>query len=611
MLIRADLQFIIDKINKKLSLINPPLVGPLRATEVNIGNIPPILSNAMLKDMKPNGEIVFEARIDYQQPADLNSSCTRVTIEATKLNFNAVIAASVRSLSGNVRILIKPPPSDRIWWCFTEQPKMDIDIEPVVGPRAIKWGTLLSFIQKKMREGMAEAIIAPNMDDVPFFHTDGLDVRGGIFNAASRATAKEKEEEEEEQESEHEAEEDTDTPSGLRQRNGKTPARQNTVMPTPVDDWAERHAVQRSETSPNLSTRKSKTKTTKSQASSLSKSTTPSRQSSTSTEASHVEIDKADKPPSSLHSTADPSDTVSISTASVHSANPPSPVSLTTTDSATRDRSVSSVSGSLESDPSKLTSAAILNAVRARDTATIEAQVSVAKQSVKKWGVNLMKKRNKKGGHDDGEELGSFHSSPATSVAEIHAPAPRHDGRSLQERLNAAAAHARDHQRTPSAASTLSKSFEKEASPLLSSTPPPKIAEDVDSSSRNETVSTPVEVNSVASSVPSIKSQPVLEVPRRKDTPSSDSKSVASSASAQTQPALEVPESESTPSVAPPSPEPRIQRHDSDPLNSSFHRSTPDSEPVTKASTPENPSSGSHDLAKMFKSAGESIGETE
>lgn len=567
----------------------------------------------MLKDMKPNGEIVFEARIDYQQPADLNSSCTRVTIEATKLNFNAVIAASVKSLSGNVRIVIKPPPSDRIWWCFTEQPKMDIDIEPVVGPRAIKWGTLLSFIQKKMREGMAEAIIAPNMDDVPFFHTDGLDVRGGIFNVASRALAKDQEEEEEgeKEESGHEAEDDTDTPSSLRQRNGKGPARQNTVMPTPVDDWAERHAVQRSETSPTLTISKTqgKPKSSKSQASSLYKSTTPSRQASTSTETSHIEIDKADKPPPSVHSTTDRSDAASVSTTSVHSVSPPSPISATNSEVTTRERSVS---GSLETDPSKLTSAAILNAVRARDTATIEAQVSVAKQSVKKWGVNLMKKRNKKGGFEEGDELGSLHSSspPTTSVAEIHAPAPRHDGRSLQERLNAAAAHARDHQRTPSGASSLSKSFEKEASPISASTPPSRIVEGVVTPSRSDAVTTPAEAMSVNSSAPSVKAHPTLEVPSREDTPASDAAS--SAASVKTQPALQVPDSEHTHPIAPPPPDVhRMQRHDSDPLNSSFHRSTPDSEPESKPATPEKPSSGSHDLAKMFKSAGDSIGETE
>ncbi|EKC98294.1 endoplasmic reticulum protein [Trichosporon asahii var. asahii CBS 8904] len=591
------------KVEQKLSLINPPIVGPLRATEVNIGNIPPILSNAMLKEMKPNGEIVFEARIDYKLPADLDSSCGRATIEATKLGFNAIVAARMRGLSGNIRIVIKGPPSDRIWWCFTEQPKMDLDIEPVVGPRAIKWGTLLSFIQKKMREGMAEAIVAPNMDDVPFFHTDGLDVRGGIFNVASRASAKAKEEEEDEKPSDEETEEDTDTPSTLRQRNGKAPVRQNTAMPTAGDDWAERHAMQRSETTPNLTARKSKPKPTRS---SLGKSVTPSLQSSTSTEASHFEIDKADKPPPSVHSTTDRSDTLSTSTAFVHSTDPPSPVSLATSGS-TRDRSVSNVS--IESDPSKLTSAAILNAVRARDTATIEAQVSVAKQSVKKWGVNLMKKRNKKHGHEDGDEMSSLHSIP--SVAEIHAPAPRHDGRSLQERLNAAAANARDHQRTPSAASTLSKSFEKDSSPHHSSTPPSTIVADAPTPSPE--TSTPAEVESIASPVPSVKSQPALEVPSRKDTPGSDTKSVASSASAKTQPALDVPDSEATHSITPPSPGPyRTQRHDSDPLNaSSHHDAASDSERVSKPSAPKKPSSGEHDLAHMFKSAGDSIGETE
>lgn len=573
----------------------------------------------MLKDMRPNGEIVFEARIDYQQPTDLNSSCTRVTIEATKLNFNAVIAASVRSLSGNVRVVIKPPPSDRIWWCFTEQPKMDIDIEPVVGPRAIKWGTLLSFIQKKMREGMAEAIIAPNMDDVPFFHTDGLDVRGGVFNVASRASARHDFGDEEELESysdgEVENDNENDVTSGLRYRSSKTPARQNTVAPNIADDWAEQHAVQRSETSPDLGTHgiKAKVRSTKNQPSSLSKSVTASRQSSTSTEGSNFVIDKADKPPSSLYSPTDRSDAISSSTASVHSVSPPSPVSFTNSEVSARDRSVSSVSGSLESDPHKLTSAAILNAVRARDTATIEAQVSVAKQNVKKWGVNLMKKRNKRGGHDDGSELSSLHSTapPATSVAEIHAPTPRHDGRSLQERLNAAAAQARDHRRTPSSASTLSKSFEKEPSPLISSSPPSR---NVSSAvpSRDDTASSSTDVHSISSSAHSISSSPALAVAEGQETPSSDVKSVASSASVKTLPTLAASETESTQPKAPSSPDlHRIQRHDSDPLDATSHHSTLGSEPQSEKPSSEKPSSGSHDLAHMFKSAGDSLGETE
>lgn len=565
--------------------------------------MPPILSNAMLKDMKPNGEIVFEARIDYQQPADLNSSCTRVTIEATKLNFKAVIAASVRSLSGNVRVLIKPPPSDRIWWCFTEQPKMDIDIEPVVGPRAIKWGTLLSFIQKKMREGMAEAVISPNMDDVPFFHTDGLDVRGGIFDVASRARAKDEEFEKEKESSDLEAEggeEDSNTAaSSLRYRSSQGVPRQSSVSPGPTDDWAERHAVQRSETTPNLATHKSKSKLKPSSLSSpLSRtSTQTSRQSSTSTELSHVEIDKADKPPSSILSNTDRSDAVSVSTASVHSISPPSPVSLMSADAAreNRDRSVSG--STIDSDPSKLTSAAILNAVRARDTATIEAQVSVAKQSVKKWGVNLMKKRNKKGSdHDDMEEL-SMHSPPlaSTSVAEIHAPTPRRDGLSLQERLNAAAAHARDHQRTPSTSSIPPK-------PMVQSSP----AKQTSSADESPTLSPPpLPVRKTVS----------LAVPARTEPPSADVVSVASGESVvsiKTEPTLEGPSPETGVSKSPPSPDtPALRRRDSDPLDASLDRSLGSPGPRSKASTPDRPSEQSHDLARMFKAVGTSAGETE
>lgn len=148
-------QFIIDLLNKKLALVSHPLIGPLVATEVNLGHIPPTFSNAMLKECNANGEVMFHAHLDYRQPEHIQGSSIRITIEATKLGFRAVLAVIVTAVSGDVEVRIKGPPSDRIWWAFLTPPKMDISIEPILGSRTINWSIVLGFIEKKMREGVS------------------------------------------------------------------------------------------------------------------------------------------------------------------------------------------------------------------------------------------------------------------------------------------------------------------------------------------------------------------------------------------------------------------------------------------------------------------------
>lgn len=109
----------------------------------------------MLKDTKASGEIAFEMHMDYRQPEELPGSGIRITIEATKIGFKAVLAVLVKSISGNMRVVIKAPPSNRFWWGFTEEPQMELAIEPIVGSRTINLSMVLSFIERKLREGVS------------------------------------------------------------------------------------------------------------------------------------------------------------------------------------------------------------------------------------------------------------------------------------------------------------------------------------------------------------------------------------------------------------------------------------------------------------------------
>lgn len=116
-----------------------------------------------LKKLEHDGTISFQAHMDYSQPAGLEGKGIRITVEATKIGFKAVLALIIKSISSDVEVMIKPPPSDRIWWAFTRPPKMDMVIEPVVGARQINWNWILGFVDKKIREAVSNITLCTKL----------------------------------------------------------------------------------------------------------------------------------------------------------------------------------------------------------------------------------------------------------------------------------------------------------------------------------------------------------------------------------------------------------------------------------------------------------------
>ena len=144
----------------------------------------------MLKELTAEGEASFEVNLRY-------AGEIRITIGTTAIiptgfgfkpyNINLELMVVVKGVEGNVCVRIKKPPSNRVWWGFTTPPRIDLRVLPVVSDRKIQVNMVLKAIEKQIRDAVNDSIVLPNMDDLAFFDTRHLQVRGGIFDEAGKA----------------------------------------------------------------------------------------------------------------------------------------------------------------------------------------------------------------------------------------------------------------------------------------------------------------------------------------------------------------------------------------------------------------------------------------
>ncbi|CAF3588058.1 unnamed protein product [Fusarium graminearum] len=177
--------FIREKLTKKISRVKKPaFLTNITINGIDTGDAAPFFSNFKLKDLTVEGECVVEADVKYSGNARIEIAATAKIDLGSRFKtreVNLVLAAVLKRTEGHMLIKIKPPPSNRIWVTFQSMPKMEMDIEPIVSARQITYTVILRQIENRIKEVIAETVVLPFWDDMPFFKTEHKKWRGGVF----------------------------------------------------------------------------------------------------------------------------------------------------------------------------------------------------------------------------------------------------------------------------------------------------------------------------------------------------------------------------------------------------------------------------------------------
>lgn len=178
-------EFMWNKISKKISRANKPnLISRIGLQRIDMGEGAPFITNPRLKDLTVDGNCCVEADLQYTGNFLVVISATvRIDLgpRFKAREVDIVLAVVLKKLEGHIWVRFKPPPSNRIWISFETMPHMVMDIEPIVSSKQITFGIILRTIESKIREIVAESIVQPFWDDIPFLDTYSSPFRGGIW----------------------------------------------------------------------------------------------------------------------------------------------------------------------------------------------------------------------------------------------------------------------------------------------------------------------------------------------------------------------------------------------------------------------------------------------
>ncbi|KAI4189627.1 MAG: hypothetical protein L6R41_001356, partial [Letrouitia leprolyta] len=177
--------YIRQKITKKIARVKKPaFLSSIVLRKIDLGKSAPFITNPRLRDLTVDGDCCVEADVKYRGNFRLEIATTaRIDLGARfrVREVDLVLAAVVKKLEGHALVKFKPPPSNRIWISFETMPDMELSIEPIVSSRQITYNVILRAIESRIREVIAETLVLPHWDDMPFLDTSHQRYRGGIW----------------------------------------------------------------------------------------------------------------------------------------------------------------------------------------------------------------------------------------------------------------------------------------------------------------------------------------------------------------------------------------------------------------------------------------------
>ncbi|WOL18933.1 hypothetical protein Cni_G27730 [Canna indica] len=76
------------------------------------------------------------------------------------------LAIQVASLRGTLRLHIKPPPSDQLWFGFTTMPQLDWNLDSSVGDRKIASSHIALLIGNRFKAAIRDTLVLPNCESI-------------------------------------------------------------------------------------------------------------------------------------------------------------------------------------------------------------------------------------------------------------------------------------------------------------------------------------------------------------------------------------------------------------------------------------------------------------
>lgn len=137
-----------------------------------------------MKEINPDGTLVISAHVSYNGGLSVTIATKLDLTFGTKFTtreVDLVLKISLVNLEGPMLIKLKPPPSNRFWYCYEVEPTLNFQIEPILSSKSLNYSFITSTIEKKFREAVKESLVMPYWDDIEFFNTEHELYRGGIW----------------------------------------------------------------------------------------------------------------------------------------------------------------------------------------------------------------------------------------------------------------------------------------------------------------------------------------------------------------------------------------------------------------------------------------------